>query len=118
MRLIAIAALLLSIGCATTNSRDAIRPGSVEMIGDFEAREAARFAHLARADRDGTVSTRVQVCVAPNGRASSSEVVESSGSDRFDDAARRDVTGASYRTFEAPAEVKVCNNLRVVLDEG
>lgn len=118
MKLIAGAALLFSIGCAATNSnRETIKPKSVEMIGEFQARESARFAHLAE-DADGIVAAEVQVCVAPDGQVKSTEIVKSSGSQRFDDAALRDVANARYRGFEAPAEVKVCNNLRVVLDEG
>ena len=112
MKLLASAALLLSIGCASTSTRDTIKPASIEMVGEFEAREAARFAHLTH-----HAETKVQVCVAPDGKVASAETVESSGSEQFDDAARRDVANATYEAYDAPAEVKVCNNLRVVLNE-
>lgn len=113
MKLIAAAALLLSIGCAaTTNNRETIKPASVEMIGDFQAHQSARFLHLTAGGAE------VEVCVAPDGRATSAAIVKSSGSEHYDNAAVADIKSSRYRPFNAPAEVKVCNNLRVVADEG
>lgn len=110
--------LLLSVGCATTGAGDTIRPSPVQMIGDFEAKEAARFAHLADTDRDGTVEADVRVCVAPSGQVASAELVKSSGSAEFDSAVTRDLSRASYRSFAAPTAVKVCNDLRLIISEG
>ena len=114
---IALCGLLL-VGCATSGARDSIKPSPVQMIGDFEATESARFAHLADADGDGTAEADLRVCVAPSGRVSSAEVVRSSGSKDFDGAATRDVSRAAYRTFAAPADVTLCSNVRLVVSEG
>lgn len=110
--------LLLSAGCATSGARETIRPKPIQMIGDFEATEAARFAHLADVDRDGTAAADVRVCVAPSGDVASAELLASSGSPEFDRALTRDLARATYHGFSAPAEVKVCSDLRLVISEG
>lgn len=117
--ILASALLALGVGCAaTTASSDAIQPRAVQMVGDFEAKEAARYTHLADTDRDGSAEAELRVCVAPTGQVADTRVLRSSGSSEFDSAVTRDVTRARYRAFSAPAETKVCNDLRLVINEG
>lgn len=79
-----------------------------------ELRRADRIAALVRVRRGDTLTTKLKVCVAPNGAVTSTSILRSSGLASFDkvvlDAAER----WAYRSYSAPSTTRVCHNASIV----
>ena len=74
---------------------------------------ADRLNHRIHAERGGSITAAVRLCVAPDGKVSDVAIKRSSGMPAFDRAVTSGVTAWSYARYDAPAGTQVCETMSV-----
>ncbi len=74
---------------------------------------ADRVAHQILAQLGDTASIEVKLCVAPEGRVSSVEVLRSSNLTAFDDSVMADAMHWEFAALPGPANVRTCERATI-----
>ena len=110
---------LAAIGCAhspQSTSSDQIVRGTPHLVAHENLHRVAALSHTAASD--GAASAELRVCVTPAGKADTVEVQKSSGSAWFDRAVVAEFRGARYQAFAAPADVRVCGPMQIIIADS
>jgi TonB family protein len=121
---LSIAALLFAAaGCAATHApANSTTPATANASSSFPERVSADglsdalvdYDQLVSRRYDGSVNSRVRVCVKPSGQVSTASIIEPSGIPGFDRALAATVATWKYQDTTAANTETRCKNVRVI----